>query len=1608
MQGEGSKDEVVVQSIFHGPHFVPSNNNHNHDKPEESRSTLLCRALQGLVEGVERVQLRASSSSSNSTQLVVDHVPTLCSATVLVEHLTTLLVVANHSSNNSNNQENNLLDRVTGRRTVVHVERDGGATGSLEGPSSGETRSVVPCSMWTTTRTDQPVATTTNGNHYQQTRQEIMKEEVEPPTTTTFAGKSRSAGLPVLCVSRDSGDDPPSLSLLTGGDSSWCPNPNNINNAAPPNHTASPPSVFFCYPCDSGGPPPPPLRFFNGRRRATRKNSIQPVHQQPNSGDDPPSLSLLTGGDSSWCPNPNNINNAAPPNHTASPPSVFFCYPCDSGGPPPPPLRFSNGRRRATRKNSIQPVHQQPNNNNRAPLVSPALEQVCDRLRSLQGVSQVFYNATRHQLVVDHVTSLISAHDIVVESQQSNIGTARSSPNDVHQNTVATTMSSLDPSAATKTTSTFVCNQLQTDAKCLLVSTILDPLQGIDTVRCDPLTQRVTVHHLSQKISAFEIEQLLNDFELDATTLAVVHSSTALVDEKGNDYNNNNMTGMNAPSSIVTMTPTTRAVADEDGMESSAAPPSSLSSSSPQQQLQQLTSLHSTSSRDTAVQSTLICQNLYCEAECALIDELLLLRRTIDPSSLFSTEMGIQKVSYLLPLKKVVVEHVPSIVSAGKIVQILNEQSGFPLGASIDVDGGAAPSSSSFSSSSHTKDKKDTISTITVLPKCRSVLRVNHICCAAEIPAIRSILHKLPGISNHFVVVTTKLVYVEHDHGTITAQDICEALNKERFGAVIQQDGGQQQKAAMMGVATSHQTTSLFCTSSFALEARVLLHEELETALSTHFDKTQVESFSVEARTRTLYVDHNPFTLSAQTIEETLCKWPRTKLRLLVDGKKSIKIDYEAMARIPFEQEDAVRSNEHHNKYPRPTIIMSGILWCISMLSLIGGGWEHLKYIGLGSVAFGLPPIAHKAYNQLKRLRFDTNTLMLSASLGALALGEFTEAAAVMFLFALSEWLERRATSRVLQALSAIVDLKPDKANLVHHETGELIEVAASAVPTGALVAVKTGEKIPCDGVVEEGQSTVDESSLTGESRPIRKCPNAPVSGGTVNSGISQLLIRTTALAENSAVARLVRLVEEAQANRSETEKMVEEFAKIYTPLVVFAATLMCTIPWAFGSEKGREWTNIGLVFIVVGCPCALIISTPIAYVAGLAATAQKGVLVKGGAFLESLGRVKNICFDKTGTLTNGEFSLLHLQVLTHNYTRDEVIQHLTLMEERASHPVANAIMERARNENVVVPPYMVLKKHALLAGEGVRGIIDGKEVYVGNERLFERLGLLDNLPRETRNTADSWKQLGGTIGFMSIEGSGIVCAYCATDALRGESHRVVNNLKSRGVRVTMLTGDNEEAALSVGCQVGLHPVEVQARLLPKEKLDFLNAVMETEEQDSTWLGLRRKRNVVLFCGDGVNDAPALAAADVGVAMGAGAALAMETADVTLLDSNLEKLETSIQVGRLVIRIIRENLVFCVVAKFIVLGFAIAGKTHLWSAIATDVGTMVLVTLNAMTLLGTRSGSPYSNEIVGDVDKRENSLMTIGQTWTTSDNGNSQNTYQQVSTEDSPGSDSIV
>ena len=956
---------------------------------------------------------------------------------------------------------------------------------------------------------------------------------------------------------------------------------------------------------------------------------------------------------------------------------------------------------------------------------------------------------------------------------------------------------------------------------------------------------------------------------------------------------------------------------------------------------------------------------------------------------------------------------------------------------------------------------------------CRSTLYVEGICCATEVPVVKSILKSLGRdcVTKVAINITTRTVYVDHDPYRVPADALAEALNREKFGAKVKKDGRATAEQQAQGglkpveikgtkgrsafgiqkrrdkdaalkeedvstlqriisdvpgvvkiginleegvVYVDHNTLltsaedvkkalekgggyvadirvdagaelkrlgvgkesngaarqgshinelgirmSRFVETTLHLPSLQTLDEvrKLERIMRKHYLQAQVRAFYPHIPSRTVKVEHNPKAVSAPNIVQLLQTLDFEEATVVVDGAAEnlalpeIDMDAATVERGGMAESSAEGSTWigglHFN------VILSGLCWFISILSIVEG-WEDLQYAGIASVIFGIPPVAIKAWRTVRRRQIDANVMMVIAAFGALFLGEFDEAASVAFLFAVSEFLEARATLKARRALGAIVSLRPDHANLINRSTGETTIVPATSVPVGSHVSVRTGDKIPADGVVEEGTSTVDESSLTGESRPISKLPESLVSGGSINVGQTRLVIRTTSTVDDSAVSRLIRLVEEAQSNRSPTEKLVDSFAKRYTPIVLTAALLMCTIPWLWGVEVGRYWTLNGLIVVVISCPCALTISTPVTYAAGLAATAQRGIIVKGGARLEALGNVKKVVLDKTGTITEGNFDLIHLDVVGKSHDRDQVLAMLALMEGPSSHPLSATLVNAAKKEGIGAPVDVSLTDHTVLKGEGVTARIDNKNVYVGNERLFERLGLYNALDNAQKRSARKWSTEGGTVGFIGVECVGIIGMFCVSDKIRDEARDVITGLVKDGYEVTMLTGDSDGAAKAVGRAVGLPDEAIHSHLMPEDKLHYIGSIrgMGATKQPV----MCGSKELCLFIGDGVNDAPALAVADVGVAMGEGAALAMEMSDVTLMDSNLTKLTYSIKMGAKVIKTIRENILLSLVAKAVVVALTFVGKMTLLWAIASDVGIMLVVTLNGMKLLPGRDG----------------------------------------------------
>ena len=645
-------------------------------------------------------------------------------------------------------------------------------------------------------------------------------------------------------------------------------------------------------------------------------------------------------------------------------------------------------------------------------------------------------------------------------------------------------------------------------------------------------------------------------------------------------------------------------------------------------------------------------------------------------------------------------------------------------------------------------------------------------------------------------------------------------------------------------------------------------------------------------------------------------------------------------------------ANERRATAPHWNVVASGGFLVVSLFATFEDdaseplwleAWcDPPKWAALAAIAFGWPPIIKKAHHALTNRVLDVHVLMSLAVIGAVCIEECTEGAVVVVLFAVSKWLEDRATEKARIAVSAVISLQPEQAVL---KSGEAVPV--EAVQIGTELVVRPGEKIPIDGVVREGGSAVDQAAITGESTPIKKTKGDQVLAGTVNQA-GALVIITTKLSGDSAAARLVRLIEDAQEQRSPTELIVDRWAKVYTPIVVLVAVLMGALPWLWAdAEFAKEMLYRSLVLLVVACPCALVISTPITYVCALALAARKGILVKGGSHLETLGRLRAIAIDKTGTLTEGRFRLVHFLLSDPKaFTRESALALVAGAEARSSHPLAAAIVQTARLEGLDVPRNV---RDFTTEGEGISANVDGKQVQIGNRRMADKHGWI--VPPKAGeegsllSAAAEWEAEANTVCWVAIDGK-LAAVLGVADKIRDEAGEAIKQLRADGVRIVMLTGDNEGTARAVQKQVGLD--QIHAKLLPEEKVDFISKLKDECVGTGT----------VAMVGDGINDAPALSRADVGIAMGAGGtAAALETADVALMDSSLLKLAQARALGVAVLTKIRQNVALSFATKIAMIIAAAVGYAPLWLAVIADVGSMLVVCINGMSILNEPGGA---------------------------------------------------
>ncbi len=570
-----------------------------------------------------------------------------------------------------------------------------------------------------------------------------------------------------------------------------------------------------------------------------------------------------------------------------------------------------------------------------------------------------------------------------------------------------------------------------------------------------------------------------------------------------------------------------------------------------------------------------------------------------------------------------------------------------------------------------------------------------------------------------------------------------------------------------------------------------------------------------------------------------------------------------------------------------------------------------------------------KAWLSLRRLRPDMNLLMTVAVVGAVALGDWLEAATVAFLFALSLSLESWSVGRARRAVEALLDLTPPSASLLHAD-GREEEVAPEKVLAGSRILVKPGERIPLDGEVTSGSSAVNQAPITGESNPMQKRAGDTVFAGTIN-GDGALDIKTTKPAGDTTLAHIIGMVGEAQSRRAPSEQWVERFARVYTPSVLVCAVLLALVPPLLGNNWG-EWFYRSLVLLVIACPCALVISTPVSIVAALAAAARNGVLIKGGLFVELAGRLKAIAFDKTGTLTEGKPKVVEVVPLN-GHSEVELLERVAALEARSEHPLGRAVLTYAQEKGVTVRP---AEDFQIIQGRGASGRINGEMFWLGSHRyLEERKQESEDIHRRL----EAMSGAGRTVVVVGNERH--VCGLVAlADTLRPDARRAVEELRRSGVgHVILLTGDNKATAQAVARDAGIE--EVRAELLPEEKVKAVEDLLGQYGQ-------------VAMVGDGVNDAPALARATLGVAMGAaGTDAAIETADVALMSDELSRLPWLVRHSRRTLAVIRQNIAFALGVKAVFVGLMLAGYPSLWAAIAADTGASLLVIFNGLRLLRT-------------------------------------------------------
>ena len=778
-------------------------------------------------------------------------------------------------------------------------------------------------------------------------------------------------------------------------------------------------------------------------------------------------------------------------------------------------------------------------------------------------------------------------------------------------------------------------------------------------------------------------------------------------------------------------------------------------------------------------------------------------------------------------------------------------------------------------------------------------IRVGGMDCADCATTLEAALARAPGVNAATVNFAAGAVAVEYDRERIGRQEILAEIGKLGYETP--------------GEAEASEMTSTFLISGLdCADCAVSVERNLATIPG-------VLSARVNFGSATLDVRHVK-SVQAQDIASV--------------------VEASGYGAAPVRQHGAVRQLPFWVRNSRALLtVVAGVFWLLGLVTAwlawpdpTASAYLSRTFFAVAIVGGGYHVARAGIYGLIRSRSLDMNVLMTAAVLGALAIGQWEEAATVVFLFALGNSLEGYTMDRARGAIRSLISLAPNTARV--RRGGRALTVPVEEVQVGEVVLVRPGEKMPVDGRVVAGASGVNEAPVTGESLPAEKTVGDEVYAGTLNERGYLEVEATRPYAENT-MSRIIHLVEEAQAERAGVQRFVDEFSRYYTPAVMFGALAVAVVPWLFFGRPFETWFYRALVLLVIACPCALVISTPVAIVSAIARAARLGVLVKGGARLEAAGEVKVVAFDKTGTLTVGRPEVTDVVALN-GLDETELLRLAARLEARSEHPLAAAILRRANSRaHNLSGGELEAAEFTSLPGRGVRARIDGRTYYLGNRRLLEEMAVPLSA---AEGQVEALQAEGKTVLLLGDE-SGLLGYIAVADRLRPGAREAIRSLRQVGVeRVALLTGDQESAARSVAREVGAD--EYFAGLLPEDKVAAVRR-------------LRSHYGAVGMVGDGVNDAPALAASTIGIAMGAaGTDVALETADIALMADDLGKVPFAIGLARRTLGTIRLNVAFALALKAVFLGLASFGIATLWLAILADTGASLLVTLNGMRLLG--------------------------------------------------------